>query len=214
MMKRLSAALVFLAAVSAASQRQSPTAQEIRQAEHDVPLLFDLLGLHPGMTAADVGAGAGAMTLVGSRRLGPSGHLYSTDVPPSTVTELRALVVREGLTNVEILEGAQDSTHLPDACCDAIFLRDVYHHFTNPGAMNRSFGMALRPGGRLAVIDFKPEAGSPLPEGVPANRGGHGINPALVIEEVAAAGLVLDRSISNWPDPKDKFFAVVFHKPQ
>ncbi len=78
-----------------------------------------------------------------------------------------------------VLEGGGVSTSLPNSCCDAIFLRDVFS-------------------GRLAIIDFVPEPGSELPDGVPATRGGHGIRPDLVIEELRAAGFTHIRTIPVW----------------
>jgi predicted methyltransferase len=206
-------ALCFVSAAIIAAQPAGPTEQEIKQAEHDVPLLMKTLEVSPGMTIADLGAGAGAMTMVAARRLGPTSRIYATDLNPATVTALNVLAEREHLGNVEVIQGASAATNLPPACCDAIFMRDVYHHITDPAAMNRSIAASLKPGGRFAVIDFEAKPGSPLPEGVPANRGGHGVPPAVVEEEVRAAGLVYVRTLAEWPEPnKDPFFLVLFHK--
>jgi hypothetical protein len=68
-------------------------------------------------------------------------------------------------------------------------------------------------GGRLAVIDFEPAPGSKLPNGVPANRGGHGIRANILIEEVTMAGFTHDRTISRWPQPDGDYFLVLFGKP-
>jgi predicted methyltransferase len=99
---------------------------------------------------------------------------------------------------VTVIEGAAASTNLPAACCEAIFLRNVYHHIIEIDAFNKSLFDSLKPGGRLAIIDFVPRKGSPLPEGVPANREGHGIPPAVVIEEMKKAGLTYDRTIEKF----------------
>ena len=136
-----------------AGQRAASPA-ELKQAEHDIPLLADVLELKPGMTVADVGAGFGQMTIVLSRWIGPNGRVYATDLGAPQLTALREAVTREHLDNVAVLEGAERSTNLPDACCDAIFLRDVYHHVTQPEAFDRSLVASLKPGGRLAVITF------------------------------------------------------------
>lgn len=111
-----------------------------RQAESDVSKLAVVLEAERGMTVADVGAGGGAMTVVMARRLGSTGRVYATDIAPAQLVELRELVSRERLENVVVLEGAEHSTNLPTACCDAIFLRDVYHHLTHP-----SRGMTFLP---------------------------------------------------------------------
>ena len=187
---------------------------ELKQAEADVPQLVRVLDLQPGMSVADVGAGAGAMTLVMARWIGPAGRVYSTDINEQSVAAIRDRAAREHLANVTTIAGAQTSTNLPDRCCDAIFLRDVYHHLTDPDAMDRSFLAALKPGGRLAIVDFEPQPGSAPPSGLPANRTGHGITPEIVEHEAVAAGLTLVRRIVPWP-PGAKppaFFLVLLRK--
>ena len=182
----------------AAQQQTGPTSAELKQAQQEVPELVKVLNLTPGSAVADVGAGAGAMTLVLARWL-EKGHVFSTEVNLSSAGELRQLVARERLGNVSIVEGSQASTNLPENCCDAVFLRFVYHHLSDPAALNRSLHAALRPGGRLAVIDFRPEKGSDTPAGLPADRAGHGIAPTIVEREVTASGLAFVRTIPSWP---------------
>jgi ubiquinone/menaquinone biosynthesis C-methylase UbiE len=132
--------------------------------------LATALELKPGMSVADIGAGFGATTLVLSKWIGPTGRIYATDIAPNQLDALRELTAREQLSNVVVLEGSADSTNLPAACCDALLMRDVYHHIMRPEVFDRSAVAALKAGGRLAVIDFEPEPGSELPAGVPASR--------------------------------------------
>jgi SAM-dependent methyltransferase len=123
--------------------------------------------------------------------------VYATEISEEALATLRALVAREKLSNMTVIVGAADSTNLPAACCDAILVRNVYHYFTEPEAMVRSFAAALRPGGRLAVVDFPPRPKSPLPTGVPANRKGTGIPPEILEREV---GVLLRHvtTVPNW----------------
>jgi SAM-dependent methyltransferase len=209
-----SLALLILFVATAQGQRAS-TPAEIRQAETDVPRLAEVLDLKPGMSVADVGAGFGAMTIVMAKWLGPAGRVFASDIVPAQLAALRDATVREHLDNVTVIEGSDRSTNLPNACCDAIFMRDVYHHFTRPEEMDRSVLAALRPSGRLAIIDFEPAPGSKLPDGVPANRGGHGIAPAIVVDELHAAGLTHVTTILNWPPDSNpaEYFLVLFVKP-
>ena len=197
---------------------QGPSAEQIvrerAQAELDAPKLAEVLELKPGMTVADIGAGFGAMTVVLGKWIG-SGHVFATDIADLQLRTIREYAEREGLKNVTVIEGAAASTNLPAACCDAIFLRHVYHHIGEIDAFNKSLHASLRPGGRLAIIDFEARKGSPLPEGVPANRGGHGIPPAVVISELTAPGLAHATTIDAWP-PGDKdptYFLVLLRKP-
>jgi ubiquinone/menaquinone biosynthesis C-methylase UbiE len=188
-------------------------AQERAQAELDAPKLVDVLGLKPGMAVGDIGTGGGAMAIVLGHWIG-SGRVYATDITEHALRETRDYVKREGLANVTVIEGAAAATNLPDACCDALFLRHVYHHIVEIAAFNKSLHASLKPGGRLAIIDFEARKGSPIPEGVPANRIGHGIPKTVVIEEMTAAGFKHVRTIDAWP-PGDKnptLFLTLFEK--
>ncbi len=197
---------------AAAQQRATPA--EIREAEINVPALAEVLDLRPGMTVADVGAGLGDMAMVMARIVGPNGRVYATDVAALQLQVLRQAVTDQHLDNVVVVEGAERATALPEACCDAIYMRDVYHHFVFPADMDRSLFSALKRGGRLAIIDFDPEPGSRLPQGVAANRGGHGIRPPQVIDEVTTAGFKHLKTITEWPpDGKGRFFLLLFARP-
>lgn len=203
-------AIAALAIVHAQDARQ--IAQERAEAERDVPLLAEVLELKPGMTVADVGAGGGAMTVVFGKWLGPSGRVFATDITERALRQTRDYAKNEGLTNVTVLEGAAAATNLPPACCDAIFMRDVYHHITQPEEFNKSLAASLKPGGRFAVIDFLAQPGSKVFPGVNPNRGGHGIPPAIVVSEMSAAGLTHVSTADSWPAGKSTFL-VLFRKP-
>ena len=185
-------------------------AQERRQAELDAPKLVEVLELKPGMTVADVGSGFGAMTVVLGHWIG-SGRVFATDITEHALRQTREYVNKEGLTNVAVIEGAEAATNLPDACCDAVFLRNVYHHITAVDAFNKSLVASLKPGGRLAIIDLEDRSGGRIPKGVPANRGGHGVPPGIVVHELKAAGLTHIRTSENWP-PGEPTFLVLFRK--
>ena len=219
-MTRYSSTVAIVAALSASvlvAQPQEQDAREVAQerasAERDVPKITDVLELKPGMSVADVGSGGGAVTVVLGHWIG-NGHVFATDITEHALRWTREYVKKEGLSNVTVIEGGAATTNLPDACCDAVFLRHVYHHISEIGAFNKSLLASLKPGGRLAIIDFVPDKGSPLPKGVPANRGGHGIPPAVVIEEMKAAGFNYERTVDKWP-PGDKIqpgFLTLFRK--
>ena len=208
---RQTVAVIFaVGAVHAQQPDAAQIAQEREQAERDLPSLVEALELRPGMTAADVGAGFGAMTVVLGHWIG-SGRVFATDITDRALRQTREYVKTEGLTNVTVLQGAEAATNLPEECCDAIFLRNVYHHITAVDAFNSSLVASLKPGGRLAIIDLEDRTGGQIPKGVPANRGGHGVPPKIVVDELRAAGLTHIRTVEKWP-PGEPTFLALFQK--
>jgi len=206
-MRGVALAVVLLAVALApvAAQQTGLTEAMTASAEVEIPQFMDLLALKPGMTVADVGAGFGAWTARFSQALGPSGKVYANDVGAQQLAFLRERVQREKLTNVTVLEGAPGSTNLPAGCCDAILIRDAYHHLTQPADIIRSFAAALKPGGRLAVVDFPPRPNTDVPAGVP---------PEVVVQEVSASFTHV-RTIEGWA-PKSQppmLFLALFRKP-
>ena len=209
----IAATLIAAAPAFAQEPDAKQIAQERQQAEIDVPELVKVLDLKPGMTIADVGAGGGAFTVVLGHWIG-DGRVYATDIGQRQLRVIREYADKEGLKNVMVIEGAAAATNLPAACCDAIFMRDVYHHVTAIDAFNKSLLASLKPGGRLAIIDFRGRPGSAVPEGVPANRGGHGIPPEIVADEIKAAGFTHVRTMDPWlGDKRNAMFLVLFVKP-
>ena len=207
-------ALFLLLLVPAAAQQTALTEGQIKAAELEIPELVKLLNLKPGTRVADVGAGFGAWTVRLAKIVGPSGHVYATDIGAAQLASLRDYTKREGLTNVTVLEGAADTTNLPALCCDAILIRDAYHHLTQPEKIVASMAAALKPGGRLAVIDFPPRANSEVPAGVAANRGGHGVPPE-VVEREGGMALTHVQTIAKWVPNSEpaSLFLVLFQKP-
>lgn len=215
-MRRVLAAigLVLLLFIPGAAQQTGLTEGQIKAAEIEVPELVKLLELKPGMTMADVGAGFGAWTVRFAKFVGPSGRVYATDIGAAQLAALGDAAKREGLANVTVLEGAANTTNLPALCCDAVLIRDAYHHLTQPEDIVRSVAAALKPGGRLAVIDFPPRPNSEVPSGVPANRRGHGVPPD-VVEREGGAALTYVQTISNWAANSQPaaLYLVLFRKP-
>jgi ubiquinone/menaquinone biosynthesis C-methylase UbiE len=148
---------------------------------------------------ADIGAGDGSYSFAAAARVGASGKVFATEIDQTKLTELKAETKKRNLQNVTVVESGETDTNLPSACCEAIFLRRVYHHLTKPADFNANLLRSLKPGGRLAIIEFPPRPGLEPVEGVPANRGGHGIPQKIVIEELTAAGLQVEKIVNDWP---------------
>ena len=170
--------------------------------------LIGLLAVTPGQHVAEIGAGPGRLTVALAHAVGPAGRVFATDLNPARREDIRARAASAGVSNVSILEGAPADTTLPDACCDAIVMRAVYHHIQAPERFAASVWRALRPGGRVAVIDFAPSA-LWLHDGAPdgTRRPGHGVSRADTIREFQAAGLVVRDERADWSSP---LWVVVF----
>jgi ubiquinone/menaquinone biosynthesis C-methylase UbiE len=175
----------------------------------EIDRLAAWLELAPGMRVADVGAGDGRFAIALARRVGPAGRVHATEIDPRLLARIREAASAAGLANVTVVEGAVSSTGLPDDCCDASFHRLVYHHLTDPASINTDLRRALRPGGRLLVIDFepggimdwigRPQAGD--------RHGGHGTPRTVVVREVTAADFRLARGPEWW---RGRMYAVLF----
>lgn len=171
-----------------------------------------VLAVAPGQAVADVGAGDGEWSVDLARRVGPAGRVYATEIEEGLLEEIRDAAAEAGLGNVTAVLGDQQRTGLAAGCCDAILLRKVYHHLTDPAAMGRDLFAALRPGGRLAVVEYRSFLSSRV-EGVPENRDGHGIAPELLALELAAAGFELEELFEEWPGDRSEYCAL-FRRPQ
>jgi ubiquinone/menaquinone biosynthesis C-methylase UbiE len=169
-------------------------------AVEEVKRLAALMEWKPGTVAADIGAGDGEYTFRAVERVGASGKVYATEIDAKKLAELRSEVAKRKLGNVMVVESKEADTNLPTGCCDVIFLRRVYHHLTKPTEFDANLVRSLKSGGRLAIIDFAPRAGLDPVEGVPRNRGGHGIPQEIVIEELSAAGLQVEKIVNDWPE--------------
>jgi ubiquinone/menaquinone biosynthesis C-methylase UbiE len=160
----------------------------------------ELLALHPGAVVAEIGAGDGEMAVALAERVTASGRVYATELAAEKLPRIAAAARQAGRSNVVVVQAGVSTTGLPDACCDAVLMRYVDHHLTDPGAIDAAILRALRPGGRLLVIDFPPTwyLAPWTPEGVPANRSGHGIRAADAEAELLAAGFEAVEVIEPW----------------
>jgi predicted methyltransferase len=176
--------------------------------EQEVSRLAVLLEWRSGSVVGEIGAGEGDMTLLASEHVGPAGRVYTTELDPKKLAHLEELAAKA--TNITALKAAESTTNLPEACCDSMFMRLVYHHFTHPSEMDASLYKSLKPGGLLAVMDREPPAGSSRVEGVPENRMGHGVPQKVLIQELASAGFEIVKVENDWPS---NLYCVVCRKP-
>jgi ubiquinone/menaquinone biosynthesis C-methylase UbiE len=179
---------VLLVALLGGMTSFSGTANAQDEFASDAARLVTALKLDAGQTIADIGAGRGQLTVALAREVGPSGRVYATELDAGRLRDIRQATDSAGLENVSVIEAHATRTNLPERCCDALVLRRVYHHFSNPHLMNASLRRSLKPGGLLAVLDFEPDSAE-SPD--PSNRDTgdqHGVTSATVVRELSHAG--------------------------
>jgi SAM-dependent methyltransferase len=153
--------------------------------------VMDLLGIQRGAVVADVGAGSGWFTVRAARRVGPGGSVFAVEINPKYVDAIATRARREGLDNVRAILGHEDDPLLPKASIDAVLLLKTYHELGKPLPVLRAIRRALRPSGRLGVIDRE-------------GRGDdHGIDEAVVIREAIRVGFALAER-HDWSSPEER----------
>lgn len=162
--------------------------------------LAELLRVRPGVTVADVGAGDGAMALEMAQLVGPNGVVYATELSSEQRQAMTRKILEAATSHVRVVEGATDATRLPDDCCDAIYLRAVTHHLADRDQFAAEIFKAVRPGGRVVVIDFAPGA-------LWFHGADHGVTPHHVRRAFESAGFKTAGQIENWGGG---MFAMVF----
>jgi len=160
------------------------------------------VGLRPGDAVADIGAGTGLFTQLFAERVGPKGTVYAVDIGPAFLKHIAEQAKKLGHEHVvKTVLNTQDSTELPTSSIDVAFLCDTYHHFDHPEKMLASIHRALRPGGRLVVIDFdlRKDSNDFVKQRARAAK-------EVYYREIAAAGFE-QIDTKNAPTIKDNFYA-------
>lgn len=159
--------------------------REVYARRHDI---VAELGLKPGMQVADVGAGTGFFSLLFAPGVMPGGSVYAVDIVPNFVRAIEARARAAGLHQIIGVVNDPKDVKLPKGAIDLVFITDTYHHFEYPYSMLYSIRRALKPQGRLVIIDYKkdPDHSSPWVQRHVRS------SESQVIEEVESAGFVLN----------------------
>lgn len=128
-----------------------------REKEEEPAKLIAALDLKPGMVVADVGAGSGYHTFLMAPLVGDKGKVIASDIQPQMLKLIADKAKARNVTNVETVQGTEKDPKLPAAGVDLILMVDVYHEFSFPFEMTEKMVAALKPGGRLAFVEFKAE---------------------------------------------------------
>jgi len=164
-----------------------------REQEESPSKAIEALELKPGMVVADIGAGSGYYTSRISKRLGPTGRVYATDIQPGMIELVNRRVASEGLTNVTTILGTMEDPKLPPRSVDLAIMVDVYHELQQPQLFLQRLKDTFKPGGRLVLLEFRKEDASvPILEV-------HKMSVAEVKAELEAEGFALERVIDVLP---------------
>lgn len=144
--------------------------------------IMDALGVADGSVVADIGTGSGWFTIWLARRVGPNGIVYAEDVQREMLEATRRRVTREGLRNVLVRLGTESDPNLPADEIDAALVVDVYPEVDDRIRLLRNLKRAIKPNGRIGIVNYKPGRGGPGPDDVRVAR-------TVVEADARAAGL-------------------------
>ena len=162
-------------------------------------------GVKPGMAVADVGSGTGLFTRMFAQAVTPGGRVYAVDISQPLLDHVMQTAKAQGLDNVTAVLDSATDVNLPEASVDLVYLCDTYHHFESPQEVLASIKKALKPGGRLVVIDFER-----IPGVTPARVLHHvRVGKREAIKEIEAAGF---RFTEDKKILRENWFAV-FQRP-
>ncbi len=163
-----------------------------RDKEENTSLLLKNLAVKPGMVIADIGAGSGYHSALLSKMVG-NGKVYAVDVEPEMIAYLYERIKQEKLSGIVPILCEEQKVSLPENTIDIMLLVDVYHEFSFPYEMGLSMRSALKPGGKLVLVEFRSEDPS-----VPI-KNIHKMSEGQAIKELKAAGFTFDKNIDNLP---------------
>ena len=139
--------------------------------------VMDTLGIAPGKTVADIGAGSGWFTVRAAKRVTSRGAVYAVDINPEAIRYIDQRIATDGLHNVKTILSKPDDPQLPANSLDAVLLLKTYHEVANPVALMRNLRPALRPGAKIGVIDRN------------GNGANHGVQKNVVVQRDATGRL-------------------------
>jgi precorrin-6B methylase 2 len=128
-----------------------------RETEEHLTQLVDLLKLTPGMVVADIGAGSGVISIKMADKVKPSGTVLAVDIQEEMLSVLAKRCKQLGITNVKPVRGTEKSPNLKPGTVDLAIMVDVYHEFRYPYEMLSAISKALKPGGRVAFVEYRKE---------------------------------------------------------
>lgn len=132
--------------------------ERVERVEEEEPdLALNVLQIPPGAAVADIGAGSGYITERLAARVGPNGRVFANDLQPQMLDILSRRLAARNITNVTLVQGTVDDPKIAPASVDLALMVDVYHELSQPQAILRRLREALKPGGRLVLLEYRKE---------------------------------------------------------
>jgi ubiquinone/menaquinone biosynthesis C-methylase UbiE len=179
---RIDLLIIFIGLAACAQLRYEHMNDPARGLWQQPAAVIEALNVKEGNTVADLGAGSGYFTFRFSNAVGQAGTVYAVDVDPASLAFIeRQGKERGGIANVEMVLAAPDDPKLPANSVDLLFMSNTYRHLTQRVTYFTALSRVLRPGGRVAIIDYKDE-------GLRASLFGHATSKESVRRELEAAG--------------------------
>ena len=167
-----------------------------REQRLQIDRVMDILGIAPGKSAADIGAGSGWFTVRAAKRVGAKGEVFAVDINPESITYIENRAHKEGLENVKAFHSEPDDPSLPPASVDAVLMLKTYHEVAHPVALLRNLRKALRADAKVGIIDRN------------GNGEDHGVSKDVVIREAKDAGYRLVKQYDFVKADKMDYFLV------
>lgn len=175
--------------------------RESRNREEDTVRMMRELKLKPEQVVCDMGCGNGYYTLKIAQRVGPKGLVYAVDIQPEMLSLLKERAASERVHNVKPILGTLIDPLLPEGSCDLILCVDVYHEFSHPEHMLKAIRKALKPDGRLLLVEFRMEDGK-----VPIKME-HKMSKEQILKELPPNGFKLAEQFDGLPWQHMMWFA-------
>jgi ubiquinone/menaquinone biosynthesis C-methylase UbiE len=167
-----------------------------REQRLQINRVMDTLGIAPGKSVADIGAGSGWFTMRAAKRVGEAGVVYAVDINPEAVRYIDERAKKEQLHNVKAVQSQPDNTVLPQSSVDTVLFLKAYHEVANPVLLLRNLRPALRPGAKVGIIDRN------------GNGTNHGVERDVVVREAKEAGYSLLKQYDFVKGDKMDYFLV------
>lgn len=166
------------------------------------------LDVRPGSTVVDLGTGTGNLLAALSRAVGPKGQVIAEDIHADFLERARERAQKDGLANIRYIKGSEQDPNLPAGAADLVVVVDAYHHFDFPQKMLAAITRALRPDGRLAILEYHRKRGAM--EGDPEFAIQHiRAGAEQVVEEIEKAGFKL---VSQQDFVPDRQYLAIFKR--